>query len=241
MKKYIVVLGFLLCLNSCAKKLETSDFQFGDELNLSVLADSLSIDDLSWKIMDSLTKVHEFNGNSSLDEGGIPKLRTDLSNMKVVQKIYDCNRHFGIKIPGFPGLTLDKKQSNLNVYYIETKVVETDADTSVYGIGYSVHYLFNKVKKGIDIKNLASVAASAQLQRDKTSVYYSMQSYGIWSRDMAKYFKPQINVDFDVKGYGVVQTNINGIHNILTDSVLSSKTKYTPEKLYFVAADDVRQ
>ena len=100
--------------------------------------------------------------------------------------------------------------------------------------------LFNKVKRGVDVKNLPSVAASTQLERSKTSVSYSLQSYGMRSNELAQSFKPQVNGNFDVNGYGIIQSNIDGIQNVLVDSLLSSRTKFTPEKLYFLSAKDLR-
>ena len=229
MKTKTFFLTFLLiAVYSCKNEAE-QDFNFGDELDLSSFVENLSSKNTETIVADSL-----FTTSS------IPQTRAELEGMKTVVKIYDGKTNAGIKVPGFGGLTLDKKQSNMNVYFIETKVVETANDTTVYGIGYSVHYLFNKVKRGIDITNLASVAASAQLQSNKTSVSYSLQSFGITGKDLAKFFKPEVNSDFDVDGFGVIQSKIDGIHNVITDSLLSSKTKFTPEKLYFVSSADLK-
>lgn len=229
MKTKTFFLTFLLiAVYSCKNEAE-QDFNFGDELDLSSFVENLSSKNTETIVADS-----------SFTTSSIPQTRAELEGMKTVVKIYDGKTNAGIKVPGFGGLTLDKKQSNMNVYFIETKVVETANDTTVYGIGYSVHYLFNKVKRGIDITNLASVAASAQLQSNKTSVSYSLQSFGITGKDLAKFFKPEVNSDFDVDGFGVIQSKIDGIHNVITDSLLSSKTKFTPEKLYFVSSADLK-
>lgn len=229
MKSKILLLTILfLTIYSC-KNENKQDFDFGDELDLSGFIDNFSTKSIEGFVSDSLLTIST-----------IPEAREDLEGMRTVVKIYDGKQNAGITVPGFGGLTLDRKQSNLNVYFIETKVVETSNDTTVYGIGYSVHYLFSKVKRGIDITNLASVAASAQLQSNKTSVSYSLQSFGITGKNLGKFFKPEVNSNFDVDGFGVIQSKIDGIHNILTDSLLSSKTKYTPEKLHFLFPEDLR-
>lgn len=225
--KILVIAVLFLAIYGC--KNEQEDFAFGDELDLNSFIDKLSTKGVENIVSDSL-----------FDASTIPQKRADLEGMRTVVKIYDGKRNAGIKVPGFGGLTLDRRQSNMNVYFVETKVVETASDTTVYGIGYSVHYLFNKVKKGIDITNLASVAASAQLQNNKTSVSYSLQSFGITGKDLAKFFKPEVNSNFDVDGFGVIQSKIDGIHNVITDSLLSSKIKYTPEKLHFLSAGDLK-
>jgi hypothetical protein len=124
----------------------------------------------------------------------------------------------------------------LSVYYIETKVI----DTSVYGIGYSVHYLFRKLKRGLSITNLPTVAASVQLESNKTQVVYSLQSYGIKSLNLVNYFKPTVNKDFNVEGFGVMQSSIDGIHNVLSDSLLSSKTKFEPMLLSLVKPSELQ-
>jgi hypothetical protein len=167
----------------------------------------------------------------------IPTTREELGNMRTVVKILNGNQSAGITVPGFGGVTLAKDESSLSVYYIETKVV----DTSVYGIGYSVHYLFRKLKRGLSITNLPQIAASVQLESNKSQVIYSLQSYGIKSLSLVNYFKPTINKDFNVEGFGVMQSSIDGIHNILSDSLLSSKTKYDPMLLSLVKPSDLQQ
>ena len=99
----------------------------------------------------------------------VPQSRDELSSMRTVVKVYNGAHDAGLTVPGFGGVKLGKSETNLNVYYVETKIVKTGTDTLVYGIGYSTHYLFKKLKRGIDVSNLASVAASAQLESNKTS------------------------------------------------------------------------
>ncbi len=199
-----------------------------------------TINGVNLDLQELSNKLYPLNLNdiiiplSATIPSSIPRNRSDLESMKTIVQIFNGNQNAGISIPAFAGLTLGREQSNLNVYYIEAKIVESSTDTIVYGIGYSIHYLFSKVKKGIDVKNLASVAASAQLQGNKTSVSYSLQSYGISGKELSKFFKPEVNSNFDVDGFGVIQSKINGIHNVITDSLLSSRTKFTPEKLSFL-------
>lgn len=173
--------------------------------------------------------------------GEIPDSREDLSKMRMVVKIYDGDKNAGIAIPGFGGLKLGTEESNLNVYYIETKIVINGADSIVYGCGYSLHYLFKKVKKGISIDNLPSVAASAQLNSNKTQVYYSLQTYGVSGINLVKYFKPTINKNFNVDGFGIMQSSIDGIHNILGDTVLAKTVKFEPEILKFIKPYELEQ
>ncbi len=202
----------------------------GDKINLTPLSRTL----LSENQMGSSFSDEQVSGT-------IPGSRDDLSSMRTVVKIYNGEDHAGLTVPGFGGIKLGKKETNLNVYYIETKVVKAGSDTLVYGIGYSAHYLFKKLKRGIDISNLASVAASAQLQSKRTSVYYSLQTFGIRSLELVNYFKPQVNSNFDVDGFGVMQSSIDGIHNVLSDSLLSERTTFTPMELKFVEPKDLQR
>jgi hypothetical protein len=170
-----------------------------------------------------------------------PQSRDELNSMRTVVKIYDGHADAGVTIPGFGGITLGKNESNLNVYYVETRLVKTATDTVVYGIGYSTHYLFKKLKRGIEVSNLANVAASAQLQSNRTSVYYGLQTFGIRSLDLVGYFKPQVNSSFDVEGFGVIQSGIDGIHQVLADSLLARRTKFEPTELKFLQPADLMQ
>lgn len=234
MKKLLLIFVAIAALASCKNDdpVEEAEELFGDELSLDELQEIIGKDAI-------LAIKSPVDSSAMAFDTAVPTTREELEQMKVAFTRYNGKTDFGIKIPGFGSLTLGKKQSNLNVYYLETKVVETDTDTVVYGIGYSVHYLFSKVKRGIDVNNLASVAASAQIQGSKTSVSYSLQSYGIRSNNLSNYFKPKVDGNFDVDGFGIIQSNLDGIHNILTDSILSSKTKFTPQKIRFVSPQEL--
>ncbi len=249
----------ILCSINCRKNIqdEADDYVWDDEIELEELSNALTASFVTFERDSTWAELgDEFNAmDSILIQNGkigdaappppappvppevytIPQMRKGLEALKMVVKIYDGKNHAGVNIPGFGGLKLDKSQSNLNICYVETKVV----DITVYGIGYSIHYLFNKVKRGIEIKNLASVAASAQLQNNKTSVSYSLQSFGITGNELAKFFKPEVNSNFDVEGFALIQSKIDGIHNVITDTLLSARTKFTPEILDFLVPDNL--
>ncbi|MDD4191518.1 MAG: hypothetical protein PHI28_09305 [Mangrovibacterium sp.] len=97
------------------------------------------------------------------------------------------------------------------------------------------------IKKEVDVSNLASVAASTQLESNKTSVYYSLQTFGVRSIGLVGYFKPQVNSNFDVDGFGVIQSGIDGIHHVLSDSLLSRHTSFDPMELKFITPSDLQQ
>ncbi|MFK7750784.1 MAG: hypothetical protein AB8B65_20495 [Kordia sp.] len=193
------------------------------------------------KLTEDFAETNQVGFSDQSIADSIPKTRDELNSMRTVVKIYNGEENAGISIPGFGGLKLGKKETSFNVYYVETKIVKRQNDTIVYGIGYSTHYLFKKLKRGLDISNLASVAASAQLQSNKTSVYYSLQTFGVKSLELVNYFKPQVNSNFDVDGFGVIQSSIDGIHNVLADSLLSKRTQFTPMELKFVEPSDLQQ
>lgn len=171
----------------------------------------------------------------------IPQGREDLESMRIVTKILNGKDHAGITLPGFGGISLERDQSSLNVYYIETKVIDTSNGPVVYGCGYSLHYLFKKVARGINISKLQDVAASVQLNSNKTQVQYCMQTYGIIGKKLTKYFKPTVDANFDVEGFGIMQSSIDGIHNILSDEALSGSVKFKPEILHFINAEDLKK
>ncbi|SHI64939.1 hypothetical protein [Aquimarina spongiae] len=221
-RKLLVVLFILGTMIGCNDSIDSTEFNFTE------LARSLEVSDLENFTVKAITD-------------SIPVTRDDLNSMRTVVKVFNGKDDAGVTIPGFGGLKLGKKETSLNVYYVETKIVRRQNDTVVYGIGYSTHYLFKKLKRGIDISNLASVAASAQLQSNRTSVYYSLQTFGIKSRELVNYFKPQVNSNFDVDGFGVIQSSIDGIHNVLADSLLSKRTQFTPMELKFVKPTDLQQ
>ncbi len=193
------------------------------------------------KLTEDFVETNQVGFSEQSISNSIPKTRDELNSIRTVVKIYNGEDDAGISIPGFGDLKLGKKETSFNVYYVETKIVKRQSDTVVYGVGYSTHYLFKKLKKGLDISNLASVAASAQLQSNKTSVYYSLQTFGVKSLELVNYFKPQVNSNFDVEGFGVIQSSIDGIHNVLADSLLSKRTQFTPMELKFVEASDLQQ
>ena len=202
------------------------DYDSGESLDLTPLLEQV--------MSDSTERSGVSQLSASVINGNIPTSRDDLNSLRTVVKIFKGDQNAGMDVPGFGGLQLGKKETSFNVYYIETKVVNTGTDTVVYGIGYSVHYLFKKLKRGISVSNMATVAASAQLQSNKTEVNYSLQTFGITSTDLVHFFKPQVNSNFDVDGFGVIQSSIDGIHNVLSDSLLSDRTNFSPMVLGFI-------
>jgi hypothetical protein len=217
--------------------------------NDSIQGNKIKLDDL----INNLTPNNNNDENAKSNNKGIsldtimsitneiPDSRDELGNMRTVVKIYNGSDNAGISIPGFGGIKLGKDETNLNVYYIETKVINKAKDSIVYGIGYSAHYLFKKIKKGLDVSNLPYIAASVQLESNKTQVFYSLQTYGVKGINLVRYFKPTVNKNFDVEGFGLMQSSIDGIHNVLGDSTLSESVKFTPEILKFVKPYELNQ
>ncbi|HEX2920831.1 MAG TPA: hypothetical protein VHO50_06685 [Bacteroidales bacterium] len=196
------------------------------------------LNDSIFRVVDSRSSVPIKSDNEqNVVKKHIPESRNDLEKMRMVVKIYDGDHNAGLTIPGFGGVKLENKESNVNVYYIETGVY----NDSVYGCGYSLHYLFKRVKNGIAIDNLPNVAASVQLNNNKTRVYYSMQTYGMIGDNLVEYFKPTINKNFNVEGYGIMQSSIDGIHNVLQDSSLYKSVRFKPELLKFIKVEDLEQ
>lgn len=189
--------------------------------------------------MTSLSGV-EGSPEATGSDSELPSTREDLSSMRTVVKIFNGQTDAGITIPGFGGLTLGSNESSLSIYYIESRVIDTPEGEKVYGVGYSTHYLFKRLKRGIDVSDLASVAASVQLQNTRSSVYYTLQTFGISSLDLVGYFKPTVNAVFDVEGFGVIQSSIDGIHSILSDEELSERARFEPVELEFVNPADLK-
>lgn len=156
------------------------------------------------------------------------------SGLKKVIRIYNGVNQAGISIPGFGGITLGKKEQCLIAYFINFKKNIINKDTVIYGYGYSVHFLFKKVKRGISITDLASLAASAQLDRSKTQISYTLQTYGITGTILTEFFKPDFNIDYDVQGYASIQSSAEGIHKILSNPDLLKKVEINPEPLNFL-------
>lgn len=226
----VVTLYAITLLFSCSTNVEES--MSGESLELStlgtILTETKNLDD-SFQVETSLSST----------DNKIPQNRDDLNKMRTVVKVFNGKNDAGISLPGFGGLKLGKDESSLNVYYLETKVVNNAADSVVYG--YSIHYLFKKVERGVSVDNIPSVAASAQLNSQKTQVFYSLQTYGMKGNNLVKYFKPTINKSFNVEGFGIMQSSIDGIHNILGDPVLSKSVKFEPEILKFITPYELSQ
>jgi len=215
---------------------EESDITLGSNVDLKKLTNALNI-----VVAGDGTKPAEAGSRSSVGDGpsDIPLTRSKLSDLRTVVKVLDGKKSAGVSVPGFGGITLGQDEKSLSVYYIETKSVIRSADTAVYGIGYSVHYLFKKVKRGVGVDKLPVVAASVQLDGNKTQVYYSLQTYGIAGAPLVKHFRPVINKPFDVEGFGIMQSSIDGIHNVLSDSLLAAHVRFKPQHFRNIKASDL--
>lgn len=232
----ILLMGCPNRINNDAKNLDASIPVAGDTLRANGLIDTLKSN------LPELMRDIPNRALSISDITTVPQTRLDLENMRSVVKVIDSKDNAGLEIPGFGGLKLGQDQSSISVYYVETKtVISTAGDTAVYGVGYSIHYLFKKVKKGINVANLPYVAASVQLDGNKTQVLYSLQTYGIIGQPLVRYFKPVVNKPFDVEGYGIIQSSIDGIHNVLGDEALQSTVRFKPVRLTNVKASDLRR
>lgn len=207
-----------------------------EKVNDYVQGNSLDLLQLS----DSITAASHFSDSPdpNIRTGGItteiPDSRDKLGKMRMFTTIHYGSNEAGITVPGFGGVKLGNGESNLNLYYVETLPVLNHKDTIIYGCGYSVHYLFKKVERGLDATKLPLIAAAVQLNVKRNSVSYSIQSYGMRGLNLVKFFKPTINKSFDVEGFGTVQSSIDGIQNIMGDSALSSTVKYKPEPIEFI-------
>jgi len=218
---FLIGITAILIQVSCQEQKDENDVSNLNSLNFDALSASMKTDIKSFSIDNSMLK-----GNSA-PIFGPPTSRNELSDMKCAVKVLTGSKNAGVAVPGFAGLTLGKDESCLSAYYVETA---TDGD-SVYGIGYSVHYLFRKLKKGLSLTNLPQIAASVQLESKKTEVVYAIQTYGIKSLTLVNSFKPVVNQNFDVDGFALMQSKIDGIHNVLSDSILSAHATFTPKLL----------
>jgi hypothetical protein len=171
----------------------------------------------------------------------IPTTRDELKSLRTVTRVLNGTNNAGVSVPGFGGLTLNKGEISYSVYYVEPSVVNCGTVEKVYGLGYSVHLLMKKIKRNVDISKLPAVAASVQLDNGKTQVFYSLQTHGVSGVPLAKFFKPVVNKPFDVEGFGILQSSIDGIHNMLSDPALSSRLRFVPVELEFVKASDLKQ
>lgn len=237
-KKFYIILA-IITLSTLISSCSNDSIQ-GNKIKLDDLINNLTPNNNNDENAKSEHKAISLDTIISITNE-IPDSRDDLGNMRTVVRIYNGSDNAGISIPGFGGIKLGKDETNLNVYYIETKVINKAKDSIVYGIGYSAHYLFKKIKKGLDVSNLPYIAASVQLESNKTQVFYSLQTYGVKGINLVRYFKPTVNKNFDVEGFGLMQSSIDGIHNVLGDSTLSKSVKFTPEILKFVKPYELNQ
>ncbi len=215
----------------------------GADLDLSSLIDQLSNDRStddsnsifkSESITDDIPEETIHIKRTKSPDNEIPKSREELQSIRTFVKASNGSSDVGIAVPGFGGIRLGKSEACLSTYYIEGKIVATDEGRVVYGCGYSVHYLIKKLRGGINVNNIPAISASVQLEHNKTEVYYSLQTYGIIGQNLVKFFKPNVNKIFDVEGFGVMQSSIDGIQNVLSDPILSNTVRFNPVILNFV-------
>ncbi|WP_205513202.1 hypothetical protein [Longitalea arenae] len=169
----------------------------------------------------------------------VPRGRQDLTSLKTIVKVFNGNLNAGMAVPGFGGTTLGRTEASYHVYYVEPKVVKCDTGTQVYGCGYSVHLLVKKIKKNISLAKLPVVAANVEVESNKTQVYYSLQTHGLTGMPLVKFFKPVVDKPFDVEGFGIMQSSIDGVHNVISDPALASQVSFKPTELKFIKAADL--
>lgn len=190
--------------------------------------------------IDNLTNLEEIN-KSLLNRRTIsladslnatyPTSRNHLdSGLKTYYALYDGKKDAGIKVP-FLNTNLGKEEKLIQTYYLETKKVNIDNEEKIYGCGYSLVLHIVKHKKGLNISDLPSLAASVQLNNNKNQVFYSLETHGITGQEIVKYFNPIINEKFDVGGFAEMKKNIFGLHKALSDTLISKKLKFTPQDL----------
>lgn len=239
------ILAVTIMLFGCSDKESTST---NDVMEGVELKNSNSFQDGLLRLLDSLQTYNIRDTTLFIEAAPVPAActnppirREDLESLKTVVKIFNGETSAGVSIPGFGGVSLGKSEISYNVYYLEPKLVQCGADTAVFGCGYSLHLLVKKLKRGLDVSKLPSIAASVQLENKKTSVYYSLETHGMTGTILVKFFKPVVNKPFDVEGFGIMQSSIDGIHNILGDDSLSKKVRFAPVQVKFVKASDLEQ
>ena len=107
---HVCLVAIALIYSGCQAK--SDDIIVGKSLNLSKLAQSLST-------------VAAGSGKTPLvsSPNEAPRTRDELGDMKTVVQVYDSSNIGNLTVPGFGSLKLGKDEKNLNVYYIESKVV----------------------------------------------------------------------------------------------------------------------
>jgi hypothetical protein len=232
----------LLLLGACTRlqKADSPADQKADspaEQKASVVGSEVNLDTITREMNVSLAGSKSSVTPSPLSK--IPTSRQELSDMRTVVKVYNRENLGNLNVPGFGGLKLGANEQSLSIYYIETKPVINGIDTAVYGIGYSVHYLFKKVKRGISLTKLPFIAASVQLDGNKTEVYYSLHSHGMIGLPLVKFFRPVVNKPFDVEGFGIMQASMDGVQNTMSDETLSKLLRFAPQRFASIKLSDL--
>ena len=95
----------------------------------------------------------------------------------------------------------------------------------------SLYLNITKMAKGISVSNLAKVAASAQLDNQKTEVEYAFETYGITGPLASKLLFPALNENFDVDGYAQLAKNVAGLGTLLGDTIAQKYVTFTPQPI----------
>ena len=224
-KRLIPLLLLFLCLASCENK-ENSNMEPAVEYDAADEADSKEMDlaALKSKILQESKSSIEYAEDKKDNHYGY----TSTTDWDILKEEGDSLL--------IGTLELKENAQNLNVYNLQPKLVVMNNDTVVYGIGYSVHYVFNKIKDDLDKSDLANIAASAQIDPDETKATYSILTYGIESEDAD--IMPHQNKTFNVKEYGDLQAQIASLRYVLGDSTNMAKLKFSPEKIPGLTAKD---
>lgn len=242
----VILVVFITAITSCKPKVEEDLNTELPPLNGTDVPDSVLVSALTATVNEIVHPPIIAGANSNPIEAGATACRIpkpgfkDLENLRTVVKILDGSKEAGASVMGFAGLKLGKSEKNVNVFYVETVVEDCDGVEKVYGIGYSLHLLVKKLSRKISLNDIPKISASCTLEQNKTEVYYCIQSYGITGYPLKRFFKPVVNEPFDIKGYGIMQSCIDGLHGVVSDSTLSKFIKYTPRELPFLTAADVK-
>lgn len=92
-------------------------------------------------------------------------------------------------------------------------------------------------------KQFAETNASKALHEPKTTSDIIPRSRDNLNsmRTVEKVYNGEHNAGITVPGFGVIQSGIDGIHHVLSDSLLSKRTSLEPMVLKFIVAADLQQ
>lgn len=244
MKKITFLLLICCLIFACAEPKEDKSMDevalLGDEIDFS----AISSDDFlpTNTSFDSLmsTMPNKIGSESPAAPSQIPDEWDDLTDMISNSKIFVGTASGSLTIPGV-GITLEKNQSSVAAYKIAYKPVSQGDTTAYYGSGYALFYTFRQLKRGLNASNIPQVAASIELGDSKTYVEVTLQTFGMASNQLYNVLVPTANMKLDVSKYADIQSRIDLIETVLTDSVLFSRVKITPRPLNWLIGDKVGQ